>query len=378
MADYSIFVLGESNISITGTTASGDPKTLDGITQGDGSHLDGEFVTINATPFTEIFISDAGSETNFADNDAGQELDGAQVLEGVTYADGTRIEAEYQFVLRDDATGIEYTVLAVNINNSSPSYGTNEALAFVGQVPPTGVSLRVVSTSEGPSNGGPNTVDESEIVPLCFCRGTHIRTIHGDRCVESLQAGDQILREDGTAATLRRVFHAKLTLEDLTAKPTHAPVRIMAGALGSGLPKRDLMVSRQHRMMVTSKIAERMFDKTDVLVSAIRLAVLPGIFVDETVEQVDYYHLLFDTHEVILAEGAPAESLFTGAEALKSVDENARREILELFPEIARSDYIASPARHIPSPHLQKKLVARHAKNAKPVLLHAPQAEKLE
>lgn len=367
MADYSIFVLGESNISLTGTTASGDPKALDGITQGDGSHLMGEFLTINTKTFTEILISDAGAETNFADNDNGQTLNGDQVLGTDTFTDGAGIEAEYQFVLRDDATGLEYTVLAVNIDNSSPTYATIEALAFVDVVPPAGVALRVVSASEGPSNGGPNAIDEVEIVPLCFCKRTRIQTPAGERSIESLRAGDPVTRADGSTVTLRRVFHTTLSEEDLSTAPTQVPIRILAGALGSGLPKRDLLVSRQHRMMVSSKIAERMFDQPDVLISAIRLAALPGIFIDDTVRCVDYYHLLFDAHEVILAEGAPSESLFTGPEALKSVNASARREILELFPEIARISYVPKPACFIPPTHLQKKLVARHAKNAKPV-----------
>ncbi|CAN0606221.1 unnamed protein product, partial [Ectocarpus sp. 12 AP-2014] len=96
---------------------------------------------------------------------------------------------------------------------------------------------------------------------------------------------------------------------------------------------------------------------------------LPGIYVDDTLDRVDYYHLLFDDHEIILAEGAPSESLFTGPEALKSVSPEARREIIEMFPKVAEHDYAPNPARPIPSAHLQKKLVERHAKNAKPIII---------
>ncbi|MEO9825992.1 MAG: Hint domain-containing protein [Paracoccaceae bacterium] len=366
MADYSIFVLGESNISLTNGTI------LDGVTQGDGSHLVGESLTINTTNFTEILISDSGTETNFADNDNGQSLNGAQLLDGVSYADNTGIEAEYQFVLRDDATGLEYTVLAVNITSTSPSYGTIEALAFVDVVPPSGVSLSIISAAEGPTNGGPNAIDEADIVPLCFCNGTKIQTVSGPKRVETLNAGDLIQRSNGSFARLARVFHTTLNRPALDAKPTLYPVRIIAGALGNDLPQRDLLVSRQHRMMVSSKIAERMFGQTDVLVSAIRLTALPGIFVDETQDTVSYYHLLFEAHEVILAEGAPSESLFTGPEALKTVSPKARAEIETLFPHIAQSAYTPKPACFIPPAHLQKKLVARHAKNAKPVIVQQP------
>ena len=362
MANYSIWVLGESNVSITGGV------TLDGITQGDGSHLVGEFLTINSTTSTEVLIFDAGSETNFADNDGGQRLDGAQTIDGVNYANDTRIEAEYQFVLRDDSTGIEYTAIAVNVTNSSPAYGTNEAISFVGTAPPSGVSLRILSASEGPPNGGPNAIDASEIVPICFCKGTYINTCQGLRPVESLKKGDQILRVDNSFAILCRVFQANLTHVDLRKNPKLRPIRIVAGALGKGLPVRDLLVSRQHRMLLTSEIAQRMFNVRDILIPAIKLTALPGIYVDESVTEVAYFHLLFDRHEVIFAEGAPTESLFTGPEALKAVDTEARDEILAIFPEIAEIGYSPRPARLIPSGKLQKQIVARHLKNNKPVL----------
>lgn len=361
MADYSIWVLSESQISITGGVS------LDGITQGDGSHLVGETITIDTTSVTEIFISDAGSETNFADNDAGQRLDGAQTIDGVLFADDTVIEAEYQIILRDDATGIEYTAIAVNINDSSPSYATVEAIAFVDTPPPAGVPLTVVSASEGPPNGGPAVIDEARIVPICFCEGTSIETRNGPRKVESLTPGDEILRSDGTYATLQRNFCAFMDASQLASNPKLFPVRISEGALGGGLPKRDLWVSRQHRMLASSKIAQRMFGAQEVLISAIKLTALPGIFVDTGVTQVKYYHLLFDAHEIILAEGAPSESLFTGPEALKAVNPDARREIITLFPHLAEGRATPEAARLIPSGAAQKKFVARHAKNNKPL-----------
>jgi hypothetical protein len=363
MADYSIWILGESNVSITGGV------TLDGITQGDGSHLVGNFLTINSTASTEVFISDAGSETNFSDNDSGQRLDGAQTIDGVVYANNTQIEAEYQFVLSDDATGIQYTALAVNVVNSSPAYGTNEAIAFVGTAPPSGVSLRVVSASEGPPNSGPNAIDATEIVPICFCKHTQIHMKDGTQAVEKLKSGDLVLRADGSFAKVRKVFQTKLERKDLDQQPKLRPVRITSGALGKGLPKRDLLVSRQHRMLVSSRIAERMFGVKEVLISAIKLTPVPGIFIDEDVNEVEYFHLIFDDHEIIFAEGAPTESLFIGPEALMAIGSDARDELLCLFPNIAKAEFSAVPVRYIPAGKLQNKLVQRHVKHVKPLLI---------
>ena len=90
------------------------------------------------------------------------------------------------------------------------------------------------------------------------------------------------------------------------------PVRICVGALGNGLPERDLLVSRQHRMLVSSRIALRMFGQADVLIPAIRLTALPGIAIDTNVTEVEYFHILLANHEVVFAEGAATESLYTG------------------------------------------------------------------
>jgi hypothetical protein len=370
LAIYSFFVYGEGNISLTGTRVVGGatvPKTLDGITQGDGSHLVGETLTINTTSTTQIIVDDSGAETNFADNDGGQSLDADVTIDGVTFTAGAGIEAEYQFVLRD-LEGNEYTAIAVNINNSSPSYATIEAITFVDAVPPPNTPLTIISASEGPSNGGPGAIDVSRLVP-CFCKGTLIATDHGLRPVETLKEGDRILRADQTFGTLRRVFEATISKEELRNNPNLYPVRIVAGALGKGLPARDLLVSRQHRMLMSSHISERMFGVRDVLIPAIKLTALPGIYVDDQIAQVAYFHLLFDQHEVIFAEGAPTESLFTGPEALKALAPAAREEILTLFPEIAQINYRPEPACFIPPGRLQKQAVARHLKNGQQVLM---------
>ncbi len=111
-----------------------------------------------------------------------------------------------------------------------------------------------------------------------------------------------------------------------------------------------------------------MFGQPEVLVAAIHLAALPGIFVDDTLDDITYYHLIFDHHEVILAEGAPSESLFPGPEALKTIGAAAQAELKALFPDMLRALSPAASARPIPQARRQKRLVARHHRNGKPML----------
>ncbi|MEO0371686.1 MAG: Hint domain-containing protein [Pseudomonadota bacterium] len=213
-----------------------------------------------------------------------------------------------------------------------------------------------------------NSTPTTNFGPPCFVAGTKIEMTKGMCAVEDLQEGDAIVGYDGTALPLRKILCRRFGSRELRANPKLLPIRISAGALGHGVPQRDLVVSRQHRMLIRSNIAERMFGQREVLVPAIKLIDLPGIYVDESVSEVAYFHLLFDAHEVIYAEGAPTESLFTGPEALKAVSPEAREEILTIFPEAAEMDYAPDPARFIPPNAKQKQLVARHLKNGKPLL----------
>jgi hypothetical protein len=207
----------------------------------------------------------------------------------------------------------------------------------------------------------------SNLAPTCFARGTYIQTPNGSRSVEDMREGNIVFGHNGKDLTLRKVMRSQFSADDLLADPNLRPVRILAGALGNDLPARDLLVSRQHRMLVSSKISERMFGQNEVLIPAIRLTELPGVFIDEDVNDVEYFHLLFDEHEVIFAEGAPTESLLTGPEALKSLSPEAREEILAIFPQVANMNFTPKPARPVPTGRKQKQLITRHIRTSQPL-----------
>ncbi|WP_394177425.1 Hint domain-containing protein [Yoonia maritima] len=202
----------------------------------------------------------------------------------------------------------------------------------------------------------------------CFAANTLIETVAGAREISGLSVGDVVLNTAGQSLEIKWIGGRSVTAEEFAAKPKLRPIRITKGALGNGLPTQDLLVSRQHRMQVSSKITERMFGAKDVLVAAIKLTEIPGIYVDETIEQITYFHMLFDQHEVVIANGAPSESLYTGPEALRSVSQEARDEILTLFPELEDMDYECEPALPLIEGPERRTLIARHVKNSKPLL----------
>ena len=201
----------------------------------------------------------------------------------------------------------------------------------------------------------------------CFAEGTQIATPDGPRPIETLKVGDLVTTTFGTSA-IEWIGRRSFSAIELVDNPKLLPVCISKGALGKGLPNKDLWVSRQHRMLVHSKIAQRMFGMDEVLVPAIKMTKLPGVFVDETVGQVTYYHLLFKLHEIIYAHGAPTESLLAGPQALGSIGEEARAELLAIFPELEHVEWPIEPAHYIPSLKRQKKLIERHRKNGVKIL----------
>jgi len=207
---------------------------------------------------------------------------------------------------------------------------------------------------------------------VCFRQGTLIQTPRGNVTVEDLRIGDMVSTRDHGHQPLRWIGRRHVGKALLQAFGNMRPVRIGAGALGAGLPARDLYVSQQHRVLVSSKIAERIFGEPEVLVAAKHLTGIEGIEIDQHPEALTYYHLLFDRHEIVYSEGALTESLFTGPEALKSVPPQARAEILALFPELLSGTGTHQPARRIGSGRKSRQLARRHSAKRRELQAAAP------
>lgn len=109
-----------------------------------------------------------------------------------------------------------------------------------------------------------------------------------------------------------------------------APVVFPEGALGNTRP---LVLSPQHRLLYRAPFVELMFATPEVLVPARHFAdtgALGATIREQPV--IRYVHLLFERHEIVMAEGVPCESLFLGDVARQAIDPDARDEILSLFP----------------------------------------------
>ncbi|WP_036712734.1 Hint domain-containing protein [Paracoccus sanguinis] len=214
--------------------------------------------------------------------------------------------------------------------------------------------------------GSALTVENTAV--LCFAADAMIETERGPVAAGDLAVGDLVVTRDAGLQPIRWIGTRRLDAATLAAWPQMRPVRIRAGALGRGVPSADLDVSPQHRVLVRSRIAQRMFGTDEVLVAAKQLLQIEGIDVVADGAEVTYVHFLFDDHQIVISNGAETESLYTGAEALRSVGEAAREEILALFPELRIRAEAPDGARVLASGRMGRKLAVRHAENGKPLV----------
>lgn len=292
----------------------------------------GEMFTVPAGSYaqTGTVIEDGRDDGILEDR---SERDADRDAQGqITLSDGTMIadavfELENTWTLEWDTAGGLQTVTIGEFQYGTLGGPQTSALIANGPLPPEGVTVTVVGFNARPDSdaeGFALTEITSDIA--CFTRGTLIETDRGLVAVEDLAAGDRVITLDNGPQPLLWVGAARVSGRD-----AHAPVRIEKGVLGNDRP---LEVSPCHRMLLTGWRAQALFSEDQVLVAAQNLTLHEGIN-RRRCTQVEYFHLLFETHEIIRANGALSESLNPAQEAIGAMGHAARAEVLALFPELS-------------------------------------------
>ncbi|MGJ0510545.1 MAG: Hint domain-containing protein [Methylocystis sp.] len=145
----------------------------------------------------------------------------------------------------------------------------------------------------------------------CFLKGTRILTVDGERNVEDLSIGDLLPTEFGGVQPIQWIGHHRYRRSN-PEKPwveDVRPVRIRRGAIAAGVPHRDLWVTGGHALL---------FD--GMLVRARQLVNGKTIVSDaaEGVDELEYFHIKLETHDVIFAEGVACESLLDVSETFNN------------------------------------------------------------
>ena len=220
-----------------------------------------------------------------------------QTIGGVQTATASHAAGQDQrYVVRGDF-GPGQHVLEIDYLNDL-YYGTadTDRNLFVDRLSAGGVSNHISTPlfSAGPAYF---LVTPEANAVACYCQGTLIETAQGERSVETLAIGDVVVTASGERRPIRWIGRRSYAGPFLAANPGLQPVRVSAGALGKGLPRRDLLVSPSHAMVLDG-----------LLVPARCLANGVTIAQERGLARLDYYHVELDSHDVLLAEGAPSES----------------------------------------------------------------------
>jgi hypothetical protein len=158
----------------------------------------------------------------------------------------------------------------------------------------------------------------------CLAKGTLVETDIGPLPIETLRIGDKVATFDNGLQKIKWIGK-----REVEATGLDAPIVFEPGALGN---YRRLTVSPQHRMVMNDWRTEMYFGQPEVLVAAVHL--VNGTTIRQVSQpKITWYHMLFERHEIIFAEGIRTESLHLGAEALGRLDPVSRAQILALYPE---------------------------------------------
>ncbi len=175
----------------------------------------------------------------------------------------------------------------------------------------------MISDSAYPAFGDTYTVEID--LMACYCTGTRILTDRGEVPVEALSVGDIVVTAAGEERPVHWIGYRDLDLCAFRGRgEAFLPVRVMAGAFGGGRPYRDLWLSPEHAVFVD-----------DVLIP-IRHLVNGTTIAPVEVDCVTYWHVELDSHDVLLAEGLPAESYLDNGNRTAFVNGG---DYLDLYPD---------------------------------------------
>lgn len=274
---------------------------------------------MNNTAANETFTIDGVLKT----------FDAAMVYNAtITYPDGST--ATITAVLAQDTNGDVYLVPEVSNNADQQALMAGPIQSITLNAPIYGTAA-----SQGWNLFGDRFA--ADFVP-CFTPGAMIATPKGEVAVENLRVGDRVFTRDHGIQDIAWVGGRKLTAAELAKTPSYQPVMVRAGSLGPNLPETDLLLSPNHKLLMSGRDNELYFEENEVLVAAKHITHLKGVDFVEAASGIEYIHMMFAQHEVILSNGAWTESFQPGDYSMRGVGSSQRKELEYLFPELATKD----------------------------------------
>ena len=247
--------------------------------------------TDDGAPSASFQIDDASQNpltVNGTVNAPGDPITVTGILPGATTSSTTTFYAT-QF---DNPSMIQFTDTQSGANGSSTRLILSNSQVFG-----SGTANRTRFTSDG------DTSLNSYAAPVCFTTGTLIRTSRGDVAVEDLVVGDHAVTASGALRPITWIGHRNLDGAGKALPHDQQPIRVRVGAFGPGLPARDLHLSPGHPVLVGADE-----DHLGGALVPIMCLINGTTIAREPATSVTYWHVELDTHDILLAEGLPAES----------------------------------------------------------------------
>ena len=289
----------------------------------------------------EIVIDDADDDgafggDRFSNEDGDDEDQHATIfdLDGNQIGGGPNINiyGEEMYFL-DDGNGNIITLYRVEIDSDPNSNGGQGIL--IGYLPTEPLDP-TITYSFTTSNVTPtNELDYTEFQSVpCFTSGSIIKTPDGLRKIDDIRVGDWVHTRDHGPQMVKWVGQRRMSSLELTKSPHLAPIKIKKGAIGLNCPNRDMLVSPQHRIMLTGYKVDLLTGESEVLCPALSLVNGDTIVQAEPNEAVTYIHIMFDAHQIVTVDQCHSESFFPGDMAINSLQKATRDELFEIFPEL--------------------------------------------
>ena len=278
-------VLGGGTLTVNGTVQNATSAGILQINAGGTMELTGAVLNTATTTFSDDMANTYTVNNSVVD---------------VTFADGAGV------LLLDDIAGFGGTITSSHhgdrfviaggvLSNLGVSNGNTLTMTDGGVNAGAGGTDRIVFGSAIDVTGF-KIVNGDTVQVACFASGTLIETTHGPVAVESLTVGDELLTLSGGIGRIVWIGSRTVDCERHPRPETVWPISIEPGAFAENVPSRALVVSPDHGIY-----------HNGVLIPA-KLLVNGSTVRQTPVALVVYHHVELQRHDIILAEGLPAET----------------------------------------------------------------------
>lgn len=304
MAEFTFYARGDNstanNASLNTQGLSTTPVTELTFFPADGGDVSLEYNNGDPDPDTLVLVN--GYETSFT----------------VEFTGELPLTNKYADINGVDLRGAEIIVISVTLES-----GEVQRFWFVSDQ-----ILSPETVAEFP-NGASNLInvqDPPGPVAICFASGTPIDTPDGPRAVETLRPGDLVSTDLGPRPILW-VGSTDLSPRVLSREKGLRPIRFRAGCLGEDMPRQDITLSPNHRIVANGALIELSLGQPTVLVAAKHLTDLPGIDAECPEGGVTYHHILLGSHRLLETAGLKSESFDPGPVGMATLTASAFAEV---------------------------------------------------